>query len=223
MCIRTYVEENIEKYSGLTTWTLSFPQSSSVLPRFRHRWLQCLTRKSPGGPPVPGSGFQMWSACMSRAAHLELHMYSYTKQKKKKNSIIHPTIPKPDPLAGQDVAHTLSMISTLLQACYTAVSRWGERHAQHMDSWAVQQMSHWGEFSSGQGNTSLKPVHMTCWGFTEQVGGGRRTSWSPGASPEEAGAHVEAPLSHPVITPSLFLILGYSGGALHDCSSPKTM
>lgn len=83
MCIRTYVEENIEKYSGLTTWTLSFPQSSSVLPRFRHRWLQCLTRKSPGGPPVPGSGFQMWSACMSRAAHLELHMYSYTKKKKK--------------------------------------------------------------------------------------------------------------------------------------------
>lgn len=84
MCIRTYVEENIEKYSGLTTWTLSFPQSSLVLPRFRHRWLQCLTRKSPGGPPVPGSGFQMWSACMSRAAHLELHMYSYTKQKKTK-------------------------------------------------------------------------------------------------------------------------------------------
>lgn len=86
MCIRTYVEENIEKYSGLTTWTLSFPQSSSVLPRFRHRWLQCLTRKSPGGPPVPGSGFQMWSACMSRAAHLELHMYSYTKQKKNKTA-----------------------------------------------------------------------------------------------------------------------------------------
>lgn len=115
--------------------------------------------------------------------------------------------------------HDINTSTGVLHRCFKG----GERHAQHMDSWAVQQMSHWGEFSSGQGNTRLKPVQMTCWGFTEQVGGGRRTSWSPGASPEEAGAHVEAPLSHPVITPSLFLILGYSGGAVRDCSSPKTM
>lgn len=92
--------------------------------------------------------------------------------------------------------------------------------------WTFEQCSRWvteGSSSSGQGNTRLKPLHMTCWGFTEQVGVGRRTSWSPGASPEEAGTHVEAPLSHPVIAQSLFLILGYSEGAVHDCSSPKTM
>lgn len=140
----------------------------------------------------------------SWTAHVQLYK---TNKKKPQHHTSYDSKARPSAWPGCRTCfvHDINTSTGVLHCCFKG----GKRHAQHMDSWAVQQMSHWGEFSSGQGNTRLKPLHMTCWGFTEQVGGGRRTSWSPGASPEEAGAHVEAPLSHPVITPSLFLILGY--------------